>query len=92
MSKSTSNVVAFADPSVPKDPLTELIRQGAQQLLSQAVIKSKITPQAHLPPEHQSLSLVKSVWRRCVCQSFLGSAALLVSSVQSSRRYAAVSA
>ena len=37
MSKSTSNVVAFADPSVPKDPLTELIRQGAQQLLSQAI-------------------------------------------------------
>lgn len=37
MSKSTSNVVAFADPAVQKDPLSELIRQGAQQLLSQAI-------------------------------------------------------
>jgi len=32
MSKSTSNVVAFAAPPVEKDALTELIRQGAQQL------------------------------------------------------------
>jgi transposase-like protein len=37
MSKSTSNVVAFADPAVGKDLLSELIRQGAQQLLSQAI-------------------------------------------------------
>ena len=37
MSKSTSNVVAFAAPPVEKDALTELIRQGAQQLLSQAI-------------------------------------------------------
>ena len=37
MSKSTSNVVAFAELSVEKDPLTELIRQGAQKLLSQAL-------------------------------------------------------
>jgi hypothetical protein len=37
MSKSTSNVVAFADPSVEKDALTALIRQGAQQLLSRAI-------------------------------------------------------
>ena len=36
MNKSTSNVVAFADPSVEKDALTALIRQGAQQLLSRA--------------------------------------------------------
>jgi putative transposase len=35
--RGPSNVVAFADPSVSKDPLTELIRQGAQQLLNQAV-------------------------------------------------------
>ena len=37
MRKSTSNVVAFADPSIEKDPLTELIRRGAQELLNQAV-------------------------------------------------------
>ncbi len=37
MSKSTSNVVAFADPAIEKDLLTELIRRGAQQLLSQAI-------------------------------------------------------
>ena len=37
MNKSTSNVVAFADPSVEKDALTALIRQGAQQLLSRAI-------------------------------------------------------
>jgi len=37
MNKSTSNVVAFADPPVEKDALTELIRQGAQQLLSRAI-------------------------------------------------------
>lgn len=37
MSKSTSNVVEFADPVIEKDLLTELIRQGAQQLLNQAV-------------------------------------------------------
>ncbi len=37
MSKSTSNVVAFADRSIEKDPLTELIRRGAQALLNQAV-------------------------------------------------------
>jgi len=37
MNKITSNVVAFADPSVEKDALTELIRQGAQQLLSRAL-------------------------------------------------------
>ena len=37
MSKSTSNVVEFADPSIEKDLLTELIRRGAQQLLNQAV-------------------------------------------------------
>lgn len=38
MSKSTSNVVGFADPVIEKDLLTELIRQGAQQLLNQAVV------------------------------------------------------
>jgi hypothetical protein len=37
MSKSTSNIVEFADPSIEKDLLTELIRRGAQQLLNQAV-------------------------------------------------------
>uniref|UniRef100_UPI0040480EE7 transposase n=1 Tax=Orrella sp. TaxID=1921583 RepID=UPI0040480EE7 len=37
MSKSTSNVVEFADPSIEKDLFTELIRRGAQQLLNQAV-------------------------------------------------------
>lgn len=37
MSKSTSNVVAFADPAVEKDLLTDLIRRGAQQLLNQGV-------------------------------------------------------
>uniref|UniRef100_UPI00404784F5 hypothetical protein n=1 Tax=Orrella sp. TaxID=1921583 RepID=UPI00404784F5 len=37
MSKSTSNIVEFADPVIEKDLLTELIRQGAQQLLNQAV-------------------------------------------------------
>jgi len=35
--KSTSNVVAFADPAIEKDPPSELIRQGARQLLSQAI-------------------------------------------------------
>ena len=34
MSKSTSNIVEFADPVIEKDLLTELIRQRAQQLLS----------------------------------------------------------
>ena len=37
MDEITSNVVAFADLSVEKDPLNELIRQGARQLLSQAI-------------------------------------------------------
>lgn len=37
MSKSTSNVVAFADPAIEEAPLAELIRRGAQQLLNQAV-------------------------------------------------------
>jgi hypothetical protein len=31
MSKSTSNVVVFADPSIKKDLLTELLRRGVQQ-------------------------------------------------------------
>ena len=29
MSKSTSNVVEFADPSIEKDPISELIRRVA---------------------------------------------------------------
>ena len=29
MSNSTSNLVAFAEPSIEKDLLTELIRRGA---------------------------------------------------------------
>jgi len=37
MSKSTSNIVEFADPLIEKDLLTELIRLGDQQLLNQAV-------------------------------------------------------
>ena len=37
MSKSTSNIVEFADPVIEKDLLTALFRQGAQQLLNQAV-------------------------------------------------------
>ncbi|MDP4836097.1 MAG: IS256 family transposase [Burkholderiales bacterium] len=37
MDEITSNVVAFADLSVEKDPLNELIRQGARRLLSQAI-------------------------------------------------------
>ena len=31
MSKKTSNVVVFADPSIEKDLLTELLRRGIQQ-------------------------------------------------------------
>jgi len=37
MNKSTSNVIEFADPTIEKEALTELIRQGAQQLLSRAL-------------------------------------------------------
>lgn len=37
MSKNTSNVVKFADQFAVNDPLTELLRQGAQELIYQAV-------------------------------------------------------